>query len=697
MTPALLLAVLALRPSGPDAAIGHPSQANDAARKILADDKYTFCSDEEYPLTAMEAAWCPPVSPELNPRCPAFHHACNAPRSELEHLGRLNFNRGTNREGDDDGEVNPDGTPRKRSEEDRDSGAAEGGDAGDGDSDSKRKTPDREVLPEDEENFQMPELGGFAYYLFWIVLGAGVVFLIYVIARNSSRDRSDSEEPTAPEALELGPERPSGPSEQVVRDVNALLEQARTAASAGDFNKAIRHTHAALLHRLDHDGMIRVAPFRTNGDYISDLKPQPDLRSNVREIVRDVEQVQFGTTPADASRFDRVFKKVVPIATRRAETLVLLLASTLLSCTCGEFRKSYPYDHSPSGTKAVVELAAHHGRTLDFLEVPLAELPLTDRGRAILLFHDVFIDADTWKHIIKWVDAGNHLVVAGTPPPADLSYAYSSDSAGKTLKVSPDEQDDYSDLSLVVPHFNHLVLPESSYGSAPDPLLVREDGKPYAARLDRGYRDGTITVFADDRLFLNGSMMLADNPRFVAQFFTDLTTGPIDMVDSMLELGSDSPAETISNSNLTATFLQLLALIALLYFSRGVRFGAPRDPPTRSRRHYTEHIDAVGQHYARARASRHALRQYSAWAIERLRDKTLTARQPGLYALAQAIAGRTGDDETRLMQLLVEATGIRDDESGGATTTRPRPHTVAEDLRLMQELARLVRLVGGPR
>ena len=690
MTPALLLLVTL--------AIGHPSQANDAAKKILADDKYSFCSDEEYPLTAMEAAWCPPVSPSPNPRCPAFHHACNAPRSELEHLDRLNFNRGTNREGDDDGEVNPDGTPRKRSESDPDSGAADGGEAGDADGGGKRKTPDREVLPEDEESFQMPELGGFAYYLFWFVLGAGVLFLIYVIVRNSSRDESDSEEPTAPETPELGPERPPGPSEQVVRDVQALLEQARTAASAGDFNKAIRHTHAALLHRLDHDGLIRVAPFRTNGDYVSDLKPQPDLRSNVREIVRDVEQVQFGTTPADAGLFDRVFKRVVPIATRRAETLVLLLASTLLSCTCGELRKSYPYDHSPSGTKAVVELAAHHGRTLDFLEVPLAKLPLSDRGRAILLFHDVFIDADTWKHIIKWVDAGNHLVVAGTPPPADLSFAYGSDSTGKTVKVSAYQQDQYSDLTLVVPHQNHLVLPEPILGSAHNnQILVREDAKPYAVRLERGRLDGTITVFADDRLFLNGGMMLGDNPRFVAQFFTDLTTGPIDMVDSMLELGSDSPAETISNSNLTATFLQLLALIALLYFSRGVRFGAPRDPPTRSRRHYTEHIEALGLHYARARASRHALRQYSAWALERLRDKTLTARQPGLYALAQAIAGRTGDDETKIMQLLVEATGIRDDESGSTTTTRPRPHTVAEDLRLMQELARLVRLVGGPR
>lgn len=684
MIASILLAVLAL---------GHPSQADRAAAKILADDKYGFCNDEEYPLTNTESAWCPPLSPAPNARCPAFHHACNAPRSELEHLDRLNFNRGTNRTGEDEGEVDPDGEPRKR-EEDRKNGGASGGDAGDDKTD--RKTPDRNIL-EEEESFQMPELGGFAYYLFWIVLGLGVAFLVYVIVRNSTRDKSDSPDEAAPDVAELGPERPAGPSEQVVRDVNTLLEQARTAASAGDFNKAIRHTHAALLHRLDHDGLIRVAAFRTNGDYVADLKPQPELRAQVREIVRDVEVVQFGTTQADAGRFDRIFKRVVPIATRRAETLVLLLASALMSCTC-DLERSYPYDLSPSGTRAVVELAAEHGRTLDFLEVSLAALPLEDNNRAIVLYSDAIVDADTWKHVLRWVDNGNHLVIAGTALPADLAVSYGSDAAGKTLKVSPGEQDDYSDLTLVVPFQNHLVLSDTDFSrTRGDPLLVREDGKPYAVRLDRDYLGGSIHVFADDRLFVNGGLMLADNPRFVAQFLTDLTTGPIDMVDSLLDVGSDSPAETIANSNLTATFLQILALLALLYLSRGVRFGAPRDPPTRSRRHYTEHIDAVGQHYARARASRHALRLYAAWALDRLRDKTLTNRQPGLYALAQAIAGRTGDDETKLMQLLVEASSVRDDDSASTATTRPHPRAVADDLRLMQELARLVRLVGGPR
>jgi hypothetical protein len=49
------------------------------------------------------------------------------------------------------------------------------------------------------------------------------------------------------------------------------------------------------------------------------------------------------------------------------------------------------------------------------------------------------------------------------------------------------------------------------------------------------------------------------------------------------------------------------------------------------------------------------------------------------------------------MQTLVESSSLRDDatlDDRPPSRARPRP---TDDLRLMQELARLVRLVGGPR
>lgn len=686
----LLALVLAVVPGR----VADPDRANDTAKKILADDKYAFCHDEQYPLTSFEAAWCPPVSPSPNPRCPRFHDACNAPRAYLEDINRFNFNRGGSGDGDGDGDGGSGSKSGKSRRNDGKSGAGGPDSGGPGQVGGERKTPDRKV-DEQEYEFQMPELGGFAYVLFWVVLAAGILFLAYVIIKNSRSDAADEEEAPPPGENLTARALPEGPSEQVVRDVNLLLDQARASASAGDYATAIRLTHAALLHRLDHDGLIRVSPFRTNGDYVADLRPKPDLRSSVREIVRDVEQVQFGTTPPDAGLFDRIIKRVLPIATRRAETLALILGATLLSCTCLPDIKNYPYDLSPSGTRAVIELAEAHGRTLAYRTKPLAHLDLEEKNHTLVLLHDAQVDTETWDTLLRWVDAGNHLVVAGLTPPRAYSFALATALTGPehALKLAEPMASTYGELELVDADRAYFV---GDLGPA-TVLLTRGNGKPYAVRHERSFYDGTVTFFADDRLFTNGGLMLADNPRFIARFLTDTGEGTVELVDGMLDFGAETPAETIENSNLTAAILQLLALIGLFYLWRGVRFGAPRDPRGRSRRNYTEHIEAVGLHYARARASRHAVRLYAAWALDRLRDKTLTARQPGLYALAQAVSGRTGDDEAKVMQTLVEAQSARDEGPDTSTGKRPRPQAVAEDLHLMQELARLVRLVGGPR
>ena len=245
-----------------------------------------------------------------------------------------------------------------------------------------------------------------------------------------------------------------------------------------------------------------------------------------------------------------------------------------------------------------------------------------------------------------------------------------------------------ADGSFLSGTFADYLVPTRTDGQN---LLEFAPGKPYAIQHERGYRGGDLTVFADDRLFTAAGLMLRDNPEFLIRFLRDLGPRKVQLADGLLELGADTPAEAIANTHLTPVILQLLALLAVFYFCRGVRFGRPHDPPTRSRRQFSEHVEALGHQYARARASRHAVRLYAIWALERLREKTLLTRTPGIYPLAQAIAGRTGDDENRVMEHLVEASSLKDATSIPATTA------TTDDLRLMQELARLVRLVGGPR
>ena len=659
--------------------------ATEQTQKIFADEAYGFCHDPKYPLTDVEAGWCPPVGPDKNPRCPAYPSACNAPRAVLQNLGRLNFSRG----GDGKSDVGADQDPAKQDPSNEDKpGETKSG---------KRKELRREIY--DEPETQMPELGGLGYVLFWVILGAGVLLLIFVIIRNSSSHKPDESAP--PEPLKADPAAlptAAGPGEQHVRDVSALLDQARAAASAGDYNRAIQRAHAALLHRLDHDGLIRVAPSRTNGDYVRDLGPQPDLRGSVRQIVRDVEQVQFGTTAADASLYERVIQRIVPIATRRGDTLLMLLAAcSLYSC---DTTRIYPFDRSPSGADAVIELGAAYGLDIKFRTTALADIDRTeglgdgDHGRTMVLLHDALDpEATDWDRLLDWADNGHHLVLAGLPPPSELNLHIETGATTHTLALTDDF--DLGDLDLMTADDARLVRSDS----VGRPLLRFTDESIYAIQYDRGYRSGDITVFADDRLFTNGGLMLRDNPEFLVRFLKDLGAREVELVDGLLDLGADTPAETILNTHLTPVILQILALLAILFFWRGVRFGRPHDPPSRSRRHFSEHIEALGTHYARARASRHAVRIYGGWALERLREKTQSTRTPGIYPVAQAIAGRTGDDENRVMETLVEATSLQGD--GGdpriAYSRKALASANTDDLKLMQDLARLVRLVGGPR
>ena len=85
---------------------------------------------------------------------------------------------------------------------------------------------------------------------------------------------------------------------------------ANSAAAHGDFARAVDDTYAALLRRLDGDGLIEIHPSRTNGDYVRRLGDRPELRAAVREIVREVEGVQFGMMPC-MSRFFALFMAAV--------------------------------------------------------------------------------------------------------------------------------------------------------------------------------------------------------------------------------------------------------------------------------------------------------------------------------------------------------------------------------------------------
>lgn len=652
-------------------ALAGPVDASKAVRDaaaILGERRYAFCHDPAYNLTEDEAAFCPPVAPRPNDRCPRWHEACEAPRAELDLDIPLRLQQ-SRRAGE--------GGPRGERED-------AGGDAKqpgkrEGKGDAERLEPRRRV---DREEPVLPELGGLGELLFWVILIAGVVAIVLAILRNSyGRRRDDEPEDARPasEALSPGPSRAD--DGQVARDVATMLERARAAAASGDYPAAIKAAHAALLYRLDRDGLIRVEASRTNGDYLRDLRDRPDLRVEVRDVVRDVEQVQFGSAPATAPLFERIFGKAAAIATRGGGAALLL--ALLVGCPIGQ---PAPWDDSPSGSGAVIALAAKHEIAARFRARPLDELDVDaeDGPRTLVLMHDVADPGpEVWDRLIEWTYAGGHLIVAGGPLPASLDLRYVAADVGPALSFAPDVTGfaglaASDELRFVSPDRRALAGDDLD----DDALIVREGGSVYAAQRTRGR--GLVTVLADDRLLTNAGLTVADNPALTLALLA-AGEGRVELVDGLLDWGADNPAETIRQLKLTPVILQLL-LLALVFFAwRGVRFGRPRDPAGRSRRRFAEHVEALGLQYARARAAHHAARQYASWALERLRDRA-PGGAAGLYGVAQAIATRTGDDETRVYQILVEASTLRDDKSDGGPPG---------DLKLMQELARLVRAAGG--
>ena len=281
MGPGFVLSlVLAL---APEQGFGAESSMQ-VSKEILADPAYAFCHDPQYPLTPQEAQWCPVLAQtqqEELKRCPAFVQACDARRAVLKGAGRL-----SSRAVEDEGQA------QER--------AGGGG--------PSRGAEDR--ADEDEDEFELPVLGGLAEVLFWLVIGLALVMLVVAIVRNLAQSRAVEPEPEEPgdsqSALDPDAAQAAAAARAMETDVERLLSMARDCAQRGAFADAVDFSHAALLRRLDHEGLIRLHASRTNGEYVRELRGNASLVDPVRDALRRVDRAQFGPQGATASVFDDI-------------------------------------------------------------------------------------------------------------------------------------------------------------------------------------------------------------------------------------------------------------------------------------------------------------------------------------------------------------------------------------------------------
>jgi hypothetical protein len=676
-------------PSLPPAA--HPSER--ALGETLRSKRYEFCHDAKYPLTADEVRWCallPRPADTRAARCADFARACEA-------------------------------------------GAT-----------AKLVPPSKPI------NLKLPGFGGLGRVVFYTLIAGTVGALLFLLLRGLVGRRT--REAPAQEAEGEGARDAAAVAEQaaaVERDVNRLLARARALAAAGDYLAAVGDLHAALLRRLEGDGHIRIHRAATNGDYVRELRARaPALAAPVGEVTGAVESIQFGVAPA-GTLYQALLERVtalLEVSPRVVAVLAFFVLATV-AASCDNMRSDWR--DSPSGSAAVSAFLTASGIDTKERLRPLAELdsakeaaeahdqPATDSDKAgegagqskddsadakarasllprpphtLVILPDAQVGDADWA-AVKAAAERRDLTIVVTGPrrlPAWILAELVNEGAAGAIHVTrelerwreADLQADGDELPGKAARAAEraelqltAVVPGEAWVNVgtPHQVLLRRGGKAYAVAMELEQASGqahtTVVVIADGELFTNASLAVADNGA-VLHVLASAVRGPIQLVTQETGLVATTPLDSVSRGRLAPFMLQLCAFLILFFVLKGAAFGKLMDRQVIRRRRFSEHIEALGLQYARARAGRHVATAYATWTVERLRERMPGDR--GLGELSAAIAARTGKPLGEVARLLFHA---HHDEAADA---EPRTRAAAEEsLQTLRALAALLAPVGG--
>ena len=612
-----------------------------ALREIFASRHFEFCHEPKYPLTPAEKAWCDLGAGDNTQACPALRQVCknDAQASQLEL---------------------------------------------------------REPI-----SFRLPELGLPLRLLLWILLGLGVAMLVFALVRHflDHKSKDDVVRTHSPDSAE--DERAAALARQVETDVQRLLERARAEAAAGDFRAAIGSAYAALLRRLEGAGLVHVEPDQTNGDYVRKVKQdRPAIARQMSDVVDAVETAQFGDGAVTREGFDGVFARVTGLLAERMGVLLVLAGLLMLGAACGQPRDSW--DHSPSGRAGVIAYLGKRGfkvheRLLSVTKIndKINDSPAADgTAEQLILLPGAHLGDEEWKAVKKWILTGDRaLVIAGgrreLPDWIGMRIVEKQAAHSEAVALGDAETKRWGALRVRVPEANLLENKPDSRS-----LLARKQA-PYAAERwlvrqlnndnDNDDDSNRVLVLADDFLFRNASLLVADNAVVLDKLLRDGGTS-IELAGDLTGLVSSNPVESVRSGRLGPAMLQLAAFLLVFFVCKGARFGRPTHSQRIQRREYAEHVRALGLHYARARGERLALGFVGTYASERLRERCGLRVDRSLSGLAEAVATRTGRPVGQVMRMLLEAR----DASKGVPAEKG-----ARDLETVGELCKLLEETGG--
>ncbi|HEX8796659.1 MAG TPA: DUF4129 domain-containing protein [Polyangiaceae bacterium] len=524
---------------------------------------------------------------------------------------------------------------------------------------AKMTTPPSWSLPSWWGMFALPPfLGVLFQVLMWLVVAALVLAILVpvvaAIVRYRRRDDAKAKKEEKPSAA--APERLA---ELVASsDEEALLARADELAARGEYGAALQLYLAAGLRALDKRGAVRIARDRTNGEYVracADAQAKPALR----EIVREVDQVQFGGQPATREAASRAAQRAMAIVKAVPLAILVVLLPLVLGCSGAASLKPRVAGDDPAGGELLRDVLRAQGVTAKDLDSSLATMPLPAAGEltpaVIVDVEQTSIDDDTRAHLASWVDAGGVLVLAGSPTqwPKEFgaSYAWATGPRkitarrllARAVEAEPGEEDDGDDDSesaIYARTEEHGVLATDrglKFKGPSENIAWFDDKTTYAAVV--AYGKGRVLCMASDELLTNAGIAHPGNAAALVAILAATSRSDVRIADP--EDGVSPPSTPIAallRAGLGMGLLHAVPFILVLFVGAGTRLSRPRPSPPPRRRAFAEHVAAVGALYARTHNGAHALAAYARFADERLR-----ARMPrGSTDVGGFLASRAG-------------------------------------------------------
>jgi hypothetical protein len=319
----------------------------------------------------------------------------------------------------------------------------------------------------------------------------------------------------------------------------------------------------------------------------------------------------------------------------------------------------------------------------------LDRLTDTDDAANVVVLLQPKIEEHGARALETWVRQGGMLVLTSPLPAIDEQLGVQR----STRPCGPEATVTGSTLTLAT------IGPGLS---APELAAIAHcnNGDPFIAGGSLG--DGWVTFLPTHALLSNASLAAGHNaPLLLSRLFPE--DAVIDLVGGWTREQTESPLGQLREAGLLPWMLQLLALGLCYGLCRGTPFARRRAPPEVGRRRFSEHAQALGQRWAEAGAAGAALKAYSTWATEQLRERLPSGTEPSVSALALVISEKTGKPPEAVARTLERARQAQLGSgsppaaaSAAPEAAREPPPDEAEQLATLKSLGRLLEEIGGP-